>query len=76
MIEPDPDLVDELVSLSMVDYDQKLQTIEDPAVGAAWQRARPKAEAFVRTCILSSLHKIIAEHQAMHETAPNGTRLH
>jgi len=76
MIEPDPDLVDELVSLSMVDYDQKLQTLQDPALRAAWRAARPKAEQFVRNCILRSLHKIIARHETMHETSPNGTQLH
>jgi hypothetical protein len=76
MIEPDPNLVDELVSISMLDYDQKLQTIEDPAIRAAWQCARPKAEAFARACVIKSLREVIAQHQAMHETAPNGTQLH
>jgi hypothetical protein len=76
MIEPDPDAVDELVSISMRDYDQQMQTIEDPTMRAAWLRARPKAETFVRNIIISSLRKTIARHEALHETAHNGTRLH
>jgi hypothetical protein len=76
MIEPDPDLVDELVGISMVTYDQQMETIEDPTVRAAWLRARPKAEAFARACVIKSMRDAIAQHEQLHETAHNGTRLH
>jgi hypothetical protein len=76
MIEPDPDLVDELVSMSMVEYDQKTRAIEDPRIRGAWLAARPKAEAFARACVVKSLRDAIAQHEQLHATAPNDTRLH
>jgi hypothetical protein len=57
-------ILNELLAVSMEQYDAQVRNEPDPVGRALWERARPQVEAMARERIARSLFKVIAEHEA------------